>query len=606
MRELAIVKKLLIIVLVLSGAVLHAQNDQDNFTFGKELFRDGRYELAMQSFRKAMTPAPNNPYAPYASFYNALSAYKLGQVENSRNLFIEVSQRFADWEKVGEVYYWLATTYFEEGNATSALDYLNRVKQGRMSPDIRKLKEKYLAEIQDITQLKVLYKSYPSDTIIAKELASKISRATYNNTDQELLKEIASKFGFEQEKLGLVDLSKSVKKKEYNIAVMLPFMFSSLEENKANLRTDLVTDLYTGMLLGAEQLRKENKKVVIHAYDEKRSGPVTSALLKLEELKRMDLIVGPLYPEPSRLVSEFSSAFNINMINPVSANPEVIGNNSYSFLMRPTYLTQAVKAADYVSEKFTGNKNFLVFYENNPRDSAAAYLYSERLKEKDFVPVKIKALRPSEAHYLIDTLSFKKEVEIRSKAKLDSMLGNPQKHIVKSRNKSFGNDSTVYYEEVWKLKRDSVGHIFVASSNALLATNIISAVEIRPDTIPVIGRDEWLEIPQVNYEQVERIGALFISPAFIDKDLAAYENFFNTYLSRYKAPPSVYACQGYELMVVFGRLMHQNGNYFQAGLSDRERVDGALTPGFEYGFYNDNQVVTFLKIVNGELVKEVR
>ena len=98
MRYPAILRSLSVMCLLFWAASAQAQDHQTNFTFGKELFREGRYELAMQSFKKVMMPAPDNPYAPYAAFYNALSAYKLGQSENSRNLFLELTQRFPNWE----------------------------------------------------------------------------------------------------------------------------------------------------------------------------------------------------------------------------------------------------------------------------------------------------------------------------------------------------------------------------------------------------------------------------------------------------------------------------------------------------------------------------
>lgn len=592
--------------MVLLVGKLLAQDYQTNYTFGKELFREGRYELASQSFKKVMVPAPDNPFAAYASFYNALCVYKQGQIGNSRSLFMELTQRFASWDKIDEAYYWLAMGYFDEGKVSAALDYLAKINTPGLTEDVRLLKTERLSRIDTVARLRALHEAYPQDTVVAKFLARAIVASEYNLQDQATLREIVDRFDFNEEEFGLADLSKSVKKSEYHVAVMFPFMFTSLADSRANLRTDFVTELYLGMKQGVEKLRMEGKKVVLHAYDTKRSGPATSALLRKEELKKMDLIIGPLYPEPSRLVSEFSATHKINMINPVSANPEVIGSNPFSFLMRSSYLTQALKAADYAAEHLDNNKNALVFYENNPRDSAAASLYSQRLREHEFQVLKLKALRPSEAHYLIDTLSFKKEVEIGSKVRLDSMLLKPEKYIVKSRQKTFGKDSLVYYEEVWGIKRDSIGHIMVASSSPLFATNTISAVEIRPDTIPVIGREEWLEIPQVNFDQVQRIQAVFISPMYVDKRQPAYQDFQRVYLSKYKTTPSQYAAIGYELAVVFGRLMHANGNYFQAGMQEGQRAEGLLTPGFKYGFYNDNQVVTFLRLDDSELVTEVK
>lgn len=606
MRYPAILKKFVFTVLMFCSAGLLAQDYQTNYTFGKELFREGRFELAMQSFKRVMLPAPNNPYAAYAGFYHALSAYRLGQLENSRQLFLEVTQRFADWDKIDEAYYWLATGYFEDQKPAAALGYLNRIKSSGMAREVAALKTNYISKIDTVAQLKALYQTYPEDSVVARWLARNIAKDAGNLLDQGMVREIVEKFGFSEEEFGLIDLTKSIKKDEYHVAVMLPFMFSSLDDSKANLRTDFVTDLYMGILLGVEKLKGEGVKVVVHAYDTKRSGPVTEKLLEKEELKRMDLIVGPLYAEPIRLVSEFTVANRINMINPVSANPDVMAGNVYSYLLRPSYLTQSLKAADYAVEKFQNNKNALVFYESNERDSAAAWLYKQKLDEAGFNVVKIKELKASEAHYLIDTLTFKEEVEIRTQKLLDSMQADPEKFVVKSRQKIYGKDSLLYYHELWGIKKDSIGHVMVASSNALFATNIISAVETRPDAIPVIAREEWLEIPQVNFDQVERIGATFISPIFIDKSRYSYSQYAGIYIKKYKSAPSVYASVGYELMVVFGRLMHENGNYFQAGLQDGVRVEGELTPAFEYGYFNDNQVVTFLKLINSELVTEVK
>lgn len=601
-----ICKLLFFLCAALSGNFVQAQDYQTNFTFGKELFREGRYELAMESFKKVMAPAPNNPYAAYASFYNALSAYKAGRLYQSKELFLELIERFPAWDKKDEAYYWLGTAYFEEQKPGPALTYLNTIRSTSMARDVKALKRKYLGEVDSLQTLVALLRLHPQDTVLAEQTALKISREPYDALNRDKLRELVETYGLNADRFGLVDFSRSVKKNAYQVAVMLPFMFNSLDDTRLILRNDIVTDLYNGMLIGAEQLKKEQKPVILHAYDTKRSGPETARLIAGEELKKMDLIIGPLYPEPSRLVSEFSQANGINMVNPISTNPEVIGGNPYSYLLKPALNTQALAAADYAAANFTKNKNVLIFYEDNPRDSAAAYTYRARLEEHGFDILRVKALRPSDANYFIDSLSVKQDVDITRQTQLDSMLLEPEKYIFRSRNKSFGSDSIINYHEVWRVKRDSIGHIMVASSNPLIATNSISAVEIRPDTIPVIGREDWLEIPQVNYDQVERIGAVFISPAYVDKTSEAYLRFRDEYLKRFNTIPSINACLGYETIVSIGRLLHRNGTLFQSGLADGEMVRGVLIPGLQYGYSNDNQVVTFLRIIGDELVEEIK
>jgi hypothetical protein len=45
---------------------------------GKDLFREGKYNLAMETLKPVMTSDRSNQYSEYATFYYALSAYNLG------------------------------------------------------------------------------------------------------------------------------------------------------------------------------------------------------------------------------------------------------------------------------------------------------------------------------------------------------------------------------------------------------------------------------------------------------------------------------------------------------------------------------------------------
>src|SRR5690606_26348914 len=99
-----------------------------------------------------------------------------------------------------------------------------------------------------------------------------------------------------------------------------------LMNNRSAVRNQFVIDLYQGMMLAQEELKAMSIKVNLLAYDTKHDEKTTRKILELPELQHVDLIYGPLYPQPVKLASQFSYDYKINIFNPLSANQQVVGN----------------------------------------------------------------------------------------------------------------------------------------------------------------------------------------------------------------------------------------------------------------------------------------
>jgi hypothetical protein len=68
-------------------------------------------------------------------------------------------------------------------------------------------------------------------------------------------------------------------------------------------------------------------------------------------------------------------------------------------------------------------------------------------------------------------------------------------------------------------------------------------------------------------------------------------------LQRQHLPPSVFASQGFELMLYFGNALFQYGPAFQPGLAAASQTPGAIFEGASYlGGAHDNQVVPIIKL----------
>ena len=151
------------------------------------------------------------------------------------------------------------------------------------------------------------------------------------------------------------------------------------------------------------------------------------------------------------------------------------------------------------------------------------------------------------------------------------------------------------------IEKDSIGHIFLASSKPLHASMFISAVEIRGDNIPIIGRYDWLKDEMLTIDQMERLGIYFISPDFILQSKPTFKKFRRDYQKEFKEIPSMNSMLGYEVMMYTGEMMKKYGNYFQKGALEEGFVSGKLFYGIDYKIFNSNQVVPITQFINSEL-----
>ncbi|MCH8014867.1 MAG: sigma 54-interacting transcriptional regulator, partial [Candidatus Dadabacteria bacterium] len=164
---------------------------------------------------------------------------------------------------------------------------------------------------------------------------------------------------------------------------MLPFMFDDLKPIRGRASNQFILDIYEGIKLAHQKLIDDGMKIELYAYDTRKEPDRTKMILQQHDLKGMDVIIGPLYPGPSKLVTEFAYQNRINLINPISNNSEVIGNNPYSFLYNPTSESMARTAAEYASANLQ-NKNVVIYYGEGRKDSVLAFNYMKLIERDSF------------------------------------------------------------------------------------------------------------------------------------------------------------------------------------------------------------------------------
>ena len=440
----------------------------------------------MQAFQSL---TDDDTFGAYASFYYAISALKSNELKLASDMWKQISIKYPDWDKQREVDYWLTYAAFKQNDYWQAFNYAEKLPVEWRSSLI----DQFLGKLS-IDGLDSAYALNPSNSYIGEYYADAIQRQPYEARDFLMLKELSEKFNF---KLAPDENLPLIKKDEYAIAVVLPFMFESLQTPQTVIRNSIIFDLYQGMQFAQAELLAEDIKLNLFPYDTKKKGSVTYDLIKSGKLDDADLIVGPLYSGPTQFISGFSREQKITMINPLSSNDAIASQNPYAYLFKPSYATQGRVAAKYAAQKFSDNKKLFIFYETD-RDSIVASTYRETIEEEGFFVVQFDRLSNEDAQQI--QIDFTEQFEVR----LDTMYTQPEidsislipGRIVRTRSlrnestgriirNNEGKEVTEYYEVKFTIQPDSIGHIFAATSSNVLATNFISKVAVRSDSIGI-------------------------------------------------------------------------------------------------------------------------
>ncbi len=577
--------RLLLVIVAFSVVSLTGQTQdfKRQYKNAREFYKEGKYNLAMESFKMLLVYDKNNPYTEYASFYYAQAALHQNFSAVARDMFIQIRRLYPDWDQINEVNYWLAKTYFDKGEYFQGMRILADVKQEDFieQQEIGKFKRHYLSRLTDPEVLRMMWEEYPNDIDVGKRLAMAIGSQPFLNQDRALLDSVVNRFSLPREKYVALTGPAPLFKDPYTVSVLFPFLSSTLEPTPNKKQNQLILDLYEGMRMAVDTLFRQGTSIRLLAYDTERapSDPERSReairkLLATEELRNTDLIVGPIFREELRPVQEFSEERWINMINPVSNNSEYVGLNPYAMLFQPSLETLAARSAEVLAVR-AKNKNCMILYGDTPKDSVMAINFHRRATELGL--------------QVVWSEEFRKETVER----IISILARPTEFD------EFKNPIQ------FTMKLDSVGSVFVASDNPLVYTKVISSIEARGDSVLVVGSESWLDNPSVDLGKYEKLHVMFAAPNYTPYSDPAFIGFRRAYIRSHGSfPPEYlnYTKIGFEFMMITGRALKKHGVYFQDALAQAGPIPGWMTKNFHFSTIRDNKGFPFVYFRQGDLI----
>ncbi len=186
----------------------------------------------------------------------------------------------------------------------------------------------------------------------------------------------------------LTDLSKSSKVKETKeIAILLPFNVSSIATDttlstQARLKRDgflnMTLDVYSGVLMAIDSAKRIGLPLHVTILDSKetRNNSDVVNLVNAHQLKNVDAIIGPFYPQYVEKVAQLVSEYNVPVISPLRETTKSYKN-----------LYQSMPSGDFVKssmlEYLQSKKGTIIALIDNKRNA------TRKLIEKEFKSVYI-------------------------------------------------------------------------------------------------------------------------------------------------------------------------------------------------------------------------
>jgi LysM repeat protein/ABC-type branched-subunit amino acid transport system substrate-binding protein len=283
-------------------------------------------------------------------------------------------------------------------------------------------------------------------------------------------------------------------------------------------------EFYEGALLAIDSLQQKGLNVEIFAFDAGNQKMI-NALLQLDEMRDMNLIVGPVYPEIQETVASFAAKNRIPMISPLAANGSFEQNNAWYFKVTPSREYQAEQTALYIEKELSAN-NFIVLQYEGKKDSPDAKIVAT--------------------------------VKARFKQK---GIGSVREYSISQNGLSgIGPLMSTSSENIFLIPTDNEAQVSVA------VTNLNTLAE--SSSVMLLGSQTLTKLKSIQTENFHRIRLRFLSPYFIDYSRPLVKRVVGRYRQVYAAEPTQYSFQGFDVTYYFLSALQQFGKDFRACVPD--------------------------------------
>ncbi len=372
------------------------------------------------------------------------------------------------------------------------------------------------------------------------------------------------------------DSAIELKEKTVNISLLLPLFSSGTYTSDENTEETQNEDkpqvkqteefnpvsvnfieFYQGILTGLESIKRKGIQVNLHVYDTEKGVSKLEGILKDPDFQKSDIIIGPVYTDQLKIVSEFSVKNKIFIISPVSANDDLLNKNPFLFQINPGLHKEMEANIDLIEPDTS--KNIIVVY------SSSVQYADQQADFKAILKNKIK-----------DPLCRVKEFTV------------------------FENDFSAVKSEIDSLRDNVVispvtDEIFVTDLLGTLESKLVYCNE------SIIGMLEWNHYSGIDLNYLCDLEFSYNTPFYIDFEKDNVKEFLKNFRLLFGKEPVKkskygfnYGMLGHDVAVYFGSAYLRYGKNFAQNLACIKR--DFLTTPFEFAktSYQGGYINTYL------------
>lgn len=358
-------------------------------------------------------------------------------------------------------------------------------------------------------------------------------------------------------------------RKQVNIAVILPFQldeldgsttFSSVSKNSL--------EIYKGIKLSLEEMKFKDFDFNVYVFDNKKDPQITKSILEEAPFPNVQAVIGPLYTENLRVVSEYAKENKIPFISPLSSSTSLAKDNDFILSANATKQTRYRILLEYIKDNFI-DANIGIIYRTDRSEEEA----------KDEI------------------------LEIAAQENIDIQV-----------KKSEGMSMFTVSEQLLETGRDNV-IILPTDDDAEGIRHLDGLMSyLQPFgtryNINVIGLSEWNGISQIAPAKYPSVNFYILDRFFVDESKFSLRNKVEDLKTQNGGfPLHIYALQGYDLMNYIGELAKKHGDKLSSRVQ-KEQYEGLQTK-YEFDKYTvggddlflENKHINILRFRNGRWEK---
>ncbi len=312
-------------------------------------------------------------------------------------------------------------------------------------------------------------------------------------------------------------------KRTFSLAMMLPFLskkdsLSSKEDRIQNVSTDF----YFGALIALDSLKKQGISVNIQVFDTKNSESVSKKISSDSSLNNVELVIGPLFLNNLKVVSENLENKNMLIVSPISGQDHSFLNNENIIQDAPTNEQLSFEMLLYLKKNYTNQKLVVIV--------------DDKVKQKS----------------ILDEISL-----LNSNSNITIL--KPEKGYIK-RSKLIG-----------ALDTENENWILLIGNDDVLVADVIHNFGVLQEeinlTLFVFNKGKGFD--KIDNNHLSRVNLHYPSSTYLDFSFVEIQQFINTYSERFGGFPSQFAFKGFDVTYDVLMRLSQNNLLTSQGTSQR-------------------------------------